>query len=84
MRLATKVTTQCPQCGERFEVSMAQLQLRKGFVRCVQCAHIFDGYETVVAEAGDAAAPSDAAFALPAQASTPPVVIRQRHASATQ
>jgi len=78
MRLAPKVITQCPQCGGRFEVSMAQLQLRKGFVRCVQCATIFDGYETVVDEAG-AAAPSSAAFTLPAQTPPPPVVIRQRH-----
>jgi len=38
---------------------MAQLQLRKGFVRCVHCTHIFDGYEAVVPEAGDTADLSD-------------------------
>lgn len=27
---------------------MQQLQLRKGYIRCINCAHIFDGYEAVV------------------------------------
>lgn len=42
------LTTRCPQCGTIFQASLEQLQLRKGYVRCVQCAHIFDGYEAVV------------------------------------
>lgn len=42
------LTTQCPQCGTIFLASLEQLQLRKGYIRCVQCAHIFDGYEAVV------------------------------------
>lgn len=47
------LTTRCPQCGTSFSASLAQLQLRKGYIRCVQCAHIFDGYEAVVGpEAG--------------------------------
>lgn len=46
------LTTQCPQCGTEFEVSLQQLQLRKGYIRCVNCAHIFDGYEAVVPEKG--------------------------------
>src|SRR5690606_6656724 len=43
-----ELTTQCPQCGEIFKASLEQLQLRKGYVRCINCAHIFDGYEAVV------------------------------------
>lgn len=27
---------------------MEQLQLRKGYIRCIQCAHIFDGFEAAV------------------------------------
>jgi len=83
MRLATKLTTQCPQCGGRFDVSMAQLQLRKGFVRCVHCAHIFDGYETVVPEDGDAWALGDQAPDS-SHTSAPPSVIRQRPPMAAQ
>jgi len=83
-RLATKVVTQCPQCGGRFEVSMAQLQLRKGFVRCVHCAHIFDGYETVVPQASLAAqlpvqTPAQAQTRTHMQTPHSPAVIRQRH-----
>lgn len=43
-----ELTTRCPACGVAFAASLAQLQLRKGYVRCVACAHIFDGYEAVV------------------------------------
>lgn len=43
-----ELTTRCPQCGTVFSANLQQLQLRKGFVRCTQCAHIFDGYEAVV------------------------------------
>lgn len=42
------LTTRCPHCGTTFAASLEQLQLRKGYIRCVQCAHIFDGYEAVV------------------------------------
>jgi len=80
MRLATKLTTQCPQCGGQFDVSMAQLQLRKGFVRCVHCAHIFDGYETVVPE-GDAASALGDQTADQIQTPAHPAVIRHRDAS---
>lgn len=43
-----ELTTKCPQCQSVFAASLEQLQLRKGYVRCVKCAHIFDGYEAVV------------------------------------
>ncbi|HEY9280299.1 MAG TPA: zinc-ribbon domain-containing protein, partial [Eoetvoesiella sp.] len=46
------LTTRCPQCGSTFQASLDQLQLRKGYIRCIHCAHIFDGYEAVVPAAG--------------------------------
>ncbi|CAM5198874.1 hypothetical protein CDEF62S_03553 [Castellaniella defragrans] len=42
------LTTRCPNCGTVFQAGLADLQLRKGYIRCVQCAHIFDGYAEVV------------------------------------
>src|SRR5690606_18551426 len=47
-KMAMDLTTRCPQCGTEFQASLQQLQLRKGYIRCVNCAHIFDGYEAVV------------------------------------
>lgn len=46
------LTTRCPQCSIEFPVSLQQLQLRKGYVRCANCAHIFDAYEAVVPTTG--------------------------------
>lgn len=43
-----ELMTRCPACGTTFAASLEQLQLRKGYVRCVGCAHIFDGYDAVV------------------------------------
>lgn len=43
-----ELTTQCPQCRHQFDVSLEQLQQRKGLLRCGQCAHIFDAYECAV------------------------------------
>src|SRR3546814_19683039 len=48
------LTTRCPECGTTFSASLAQLQLRKGYIRCINCAHIFDGFDAVVSS--DAAA----------------------------
>ncbi len=47
------LTTRCPQCGTIFSASLEQLQLRKGYIRCISCAHIFDGYDAVVAGTGE-------------------------------
>lgn len=69
---AMDLTTQCPQCGTTFQASLEQLQLRKGYIRCVHCAHIFDGYEAVV----PAGTPS--AHAPGAIAEVPPQVVRNR------
>ena len=43
-----ELTTQCPQCQHQFDVSLEQLQQRKGLLRCPRCAHIFDAYECAV------------------------------------
>ena len=70
------LTTRCPQCGVEFPVSLEQLQLRKGYIRCINCANIFDGYEAVVPASGAEFTVSSAADAAqPAhepQFSTPP------------
>ncbi|MER1968743.1 zinc-ribbon and DUF3426 domain-containing protein [Castellaniella sp. GW247-6E4] len=60
------LTTRCPSCGTVFDASLQELQLRKGYIRCVQCAHIFDGYAEVVSESG-----SQAVAAEPARAAAP-------------
>lgn len=43
-----ELTTQCPQCHTRFDLTLAQLQQRKGLFRCTHCAYIFDAYDSVV------------------------------------
>ncbi len=52
------LTTRCPKCGTVFQAGLSDLQLRKGYIRCVQCAHIFDGYAEVVSDASEAGAPT--------------------------
>ena len=49
-----ELTTKCPHCGSVFQASLEQLQLRKGYIRCIQCANIFDGFESVVPTAPSA------------------------------
>lgn len=56
-----ELNTRCPDCETLFPVSLAQLQLRKGYIRCVQCAHIFDGFEAAV----PLAAPRESQGAVP-------------------
>lgn len=51
------LTTRCPRCSTVFQVGLQDLQLRKGYIRCVQCAHIFDGYAEVVSESDSGSAP---------------------------
>lgn len=45
-----ELTTQCPQCQHQFDVTLEQLQQRKGLLRCTRCAQIFDAYEHAVAK----------------------------------
>ncbi|HLU19602.1 MAG TPA: zinc-ribbon and DUF3426 domain-containing protein [Pusillimonas sp.] len=71
------LTTRCPQCLTEFPVSLQQLQLRKGYVRCINCAHIFDAYEAVVPAAPVASptqpprASEEAGFSVSASAASP-------------
>lgn len=51
--VAMDLTTRCPKCNTVFQASLTDLQLRKGYIRCVQCSHIFDGYAEVVADNGN-------------------------------
>lgn len=53
------LTTRCPHCGTVFQASLPDLQLRKGYIRCVQCAHIFDGYAEVVQDPSAASVPPE-------------------------
>lgn len=88
-----ELTTQCPQCQTLFEVTLAQLQQRKGLLRCAQCAHIFDAYECAVANSSTTATAGEAAPALAAdeahfiggqpvqQPDNQPVAFRVRSAS---
>lgn len=50
---------------------MQQLQLRKGYIRCINCAHIFDGYESVVPAASSEPAVSPAAVSHKPQQAEP-------------
>ena len=51
------LTTRCPECHTTFAASLEQLQLRKGYIRCINCAHIFDGFEAVVSPGSAEPAP---------------------------
>ena len=80
--------TKCPQCGTVFPASLSQLQLRKGYIRCIGCANIFDGYEAVVPAGQEAAGqtapstmPSASRSATPWAASSPPAAPASRSAS---
>ncbi|MFT0533226.1 DUF3426 domain-containing protein [Castellaniella hirudinis] len=66
------LTTRCPRCGTAFQASLADLQLRKGYIRCVQCAHIFDGYAEVVSAPDDPASAAGAVLKPASVAAKPP------------
>ena len=59
------LTTRCPECGASFTASLEQLKLRKGYIRCVECANIFDGFEAVVPEKEAVPASASATLASP-------------------
>lgn len=81
------LTTRCPECGTTFTVTLAQLQLRKGFIRCVSCANIFDGYESVVPSSKQAPPQGSglaADVATPVEPILPaPSVVRQRRVASS-
>ena len=41
------LATRCPHCQTSFRVTMQQLELREGSVRCGSCREIFNGIDTV-------------------------------------
>jgi predicted Zn finger-like uncharacterized protein len=54
-----QLATQCPHCGTQFRVTLAQLELRDGQVRCGSCREVFNGIDTVFEyTGGPTAAPS--------------------------
>jgi predicted Zn finger-like uncharacterized protein len=44
---AQQLATRCPHCQTSFRVTMQQLELREGMVRCGTCREIFNGIDTV-------------------------------------
>lgn len=54
-----QLATQCRHCGTQFRVTLAQLELRDGQVRCGSCREVFNGIDTVFEYTGEpSAAPS--------------------------
>ncbi len=41
------LVTRCPKCQSDFMVSLEQLRVHEGLVRCGNCTHIFDGHVTL-------------------------------------
>jgi len=39
-----RLVTRCPKCQSDFMVSLEQLRVHEGLVRCGSCTHIFDGH----------------------------------------
>jgi predicted Zn finger-like uncharacterized protein len=63
-----QLATQCPHCGTQFRVTLAQLELRDGQVRCGSCREVFNGIDTVFEYTGEpSAAPSADSEASEAQ-----------------
>ena len=80
-----ELKTRCPRCGTSFAASVEALQRRRGYIRCIQCAHIFDGFEEVIDE--QAPEPSYQPPVAPVQtepslAPEPPVSPRQEQVQA--
>lgn len=78
-----ELKTRCPRCGTSFAASVEVLQRRRGYIRCIQCAHIFDGFEEVIDE--QAPEPSYVAPPAPVQVEPslelkPPASTRQEQA----
>jgi predicted Zn finger-like uncharacterized protein len=73
------LVTRCPACGTSFRVVPDQLRISQGWVRCGQCAEIFDAEQAMRDAAraqpgsnADAPRPATGSPAAPAQAAVPP------------
>lgn len=42
--------TTCPECHTTFRISQAQLDCRRGLVRCGRCSAVFNAYDTLLPE----------------------------------
>jgi predicted Zn finger-like uncharacterized protein len=42
------LVTRCTACGTLFKVVADQLKISQGWVRCGQCAHVFDAQANLV------------------------------------
>jgi predicted Zn finger-like uncharacterized protein len=62
-----QLATRCPHCQTSFRVTMAQLELRAGKVRCGSCREIFNGIDHVFEHGGD----EDFALSPPPASSDP-------------
>jgi predicted Zn finger-like uncharacterized protein len=63
--------TTCPECHTCFRVSQAQLDQRRGLVRCGRCSAVFNAYDTLLPElATPAEQESLPSMAVQAQAET--------------
>jgi predicted Zn finger-like uncharacterized protein len=63
--------TRCPHCDTLFRVTPSQLQARGGKVRCGRCMNVFDGFQALAVEEGDA--PSEPVRFDPERAPPTPV-----------
>lgn len=64
--------TRCPACATMFKVVPDQLRISDGWVRCGQCAEIFDATQQLIASANTPAEPPAAADPEPAPSLSPP------------
>lgn len=67
--------TRCPTCETMFRVVPDQLRVSEGWVRCGQCAEVFDATQNMVPpldETADGAVPASPVPASPATAAKPP------------
>ncbi len=58
--------TTCPECHTTFRISQAQLDCRRGLVRCGRCSAVFNAYDTLLPEL-QTPAQADAAAGSPTE-----------------
>jgi len=63
--------TTCPECHTTFRISQAQLDRRRGLVRCGRCSAVFNAYDTLLPEL-QTPAQADAAAVPPTEAGSGP------------
>ncbi len=64
--------TTCPECHTSFRVSQAQLDHRRGLVRCGRCSAVFNAYDTLLPELATPAADTAAATTAAYRVAAPP------------